>query len=752
MSVAARSTCAGALLVLVVACPVFANQVWMSDCNFGFHDQPYGSHEVVCVTGELDCTDDWPPYPFPVADIYIVSDNEQNWYVGRSLDDAMGQETTVQGSGGGGSFWDVTVALPPLPVGRFDVVIDENMDGHYNACDGFNDYVLGNGTSCAFEVFDYGLPNMVDSDAIKAEAASQAGDWTATAANLRSVFTHIQVASLALRVGSAMAGAPTTAYALVAGAGAFAIDYAYMYGNPMLISRGQDIIAAYADRMADQHADLAADPPDSTYGSIVELGAIDYAAPPTDDVIHTTETPLFNAIAEEAALIEAIRIAHERFLGASMVEPPDTPDNQATRIQALALDEYCVLARDVAVDIGDAFADLRAFADTSGYGHTVVDPDSSIALQERVLAEGFYPEELSIMLGAGFDSTDTEAIYSEITSWDLVEATEGSAVAHIDSTIQSNETLIASLEAFIEGVGDVLDATSVVWIPHPTANAGGPYNGPEGSAITFDGSGSTDPLGGELTYEWDFDADGAFGDQTGAEPEQSWEREGRRLVGLKVTNPEGDHDVDYARVVLTPVNGGPVFESLEPDSCYIPMADCDSLAFSAVVVDPDGDDILYEWTLDDSLVSSADSWTLDPEPVAYGRRRVTLHVSDGSPLSPDNSYSWRVDVPGGCTGVEEHESDAEGQALAILHAAHDASGDRVNLTVALPRTGDATLSIYNVAGRLVRSMRLGQLDGGEHEIAWDMRSSDGRPVSSGVYLCRFEVDGAEASRKVTIVR
>ena len=48
----------------------------------------------------------------------------------------------------------------------------------------------------------------------------------------------------------------------------------------------------------------------------------------------------------------------------------------------------------------------------------------------------------------------------------------------------------------------------------PTANAGGPYNVPEGSSISLSGAGSTDPDGVALTYEWDLNYDGAASQRT----------------------------------------------------------------------------------------------------------------------------------------------------------------------------------------------------------------------------------------------
>jgi hypothetical protein len=46
----------------------------------------------------------------------------------------------------------------------------------------------------------------------------------------------------------------------------------------------------------------------------------------------------------------------------------------------------------------------------------------------------------------------------------------------------------------------------------PVADAGGPYAGTAGSAITFDGSGSYDSDKGDqiVLYEWDLDYDGKY--------------------------------------------------------------------------------------------------------------------------------------------------------------------------------------------------------------------------------------------------
>jgi hypothetical protein len=65
----------------------------------------------------------------------------------------------------------------------------------------------------------------------------------------------------------------------------------------------------------------------------------------------------------------------------------------------------------------------------------------------------------------------------------------------------------------------------------------------------------------------------------------------------------------------------------------------------------------------------------------------------------------------------------------------------------LPESGPVRLSVFDVAGRLVRTLANESMPQGSHEAVWDGRDATGREVGSGSYLARLEFGG-----KVEVVR
>lgn len=109
----------------------------------------------------------------------------------------------------------------------------------------------------------------------------------------------------------------------------------------------------------------------------------------------------------------------------------------------------------------------------------------------------------------------------------------------------------------------------------PTANAGGPYNLAEGSSLTLSAASSTDPDSGDtLTYSWDVNGDGTFGDATGVNPTLTAAQlatlgitDGPTTKQIKVQVSDGHgHTTTSPAVTLTVTNAIPTLEVTGPST------------------------------------------------------------------------------------------------------------------------------------------------------------------------------------------
>jgi subtilisin family serine protease len=103
----------------------------------------------------------------------------------------------------------------------------------------------------------------------------------------------------------------------------------------------------------------------------------------------------------------------------------------------------------------------------------------------------------------------------------------------------------------VSAASNTIDVTTLAGNIPPVADAGGPYSGDEGTAITFDGTGSSDADGDALTYNWDF-GDGATG--TGATPSHTYPTAGSYTATLTVSDGI-DSDQATASVTVNSTSG-----------------------------------------------------------------------------------------------------------------------------------------------------------------------------------------------------
>lgn len=148
-----------------------------------------------------------------------------------------------------------------------------------------------------------------------------------------------------------------------------------------------------------------------------------------------------------------------------------------------------------------------------------------------------------------------------------------------------------------EVVDAILEAIEVITLS-PFADAGGPYEGRVGEAVILDASGSYDPDGTIVLYEWDWDSDGVWDESTlGPTITHTWLGAFDGTVRMRVTDDSSLTSFDTAAVSIV-ANSPP---DCRADGPYdVDEGDTVQLDGSGSSdLEQPSDTLTYEWDLDE---------------------------------------------------------------------------------------------------------------------------------------------------------
>jgi hypothetical protein len=104
------------------------------------------------------------------------------------------------------------------------------------------------------------------------------------------------------------------------------------------------------------------------------------------------------------------------------------------------------------------------------------------------------------------------------------------------------------------------------------------------------------------------------------------------------------------------------------------------------------------------------------------------------------------------TGVEDHAAFAN----HLGHARPNPFNPATTIEYSLAAPGRVTIRVFDVAGRVVRTLVDGALDAGPHQATWDGSTDSGERAASGVYFIRMDAAGHagafRAVRKLVLLK
>jgi glucose/arabinose dehydrogenase len=172
--------------------------------------------------------------------------------------------------------------------------------------------------------------------------------------------------------------------------------------------------------------------------------------------------------------------------------------------------------------------------------------------------------------------------------------------------------------------------------PVPALNASA-TSGAVPLTVHFDASASTDPDADPLTYSWDLDGNGVYGDAAGPTASFTYSTAGVRTVGVRVSDPLGA--TATATVVVSAGNDPPSATITAPTPSFTWKVN-DVVSFSGSGTDAQ----------DGTLPASAFTWTLD---IRHCPSVSTCHthpvqtwsgITSGSFVAPDHEYPSHLEL------------------------------------------------------------------------------------------------------------
>ncbi|MCF8413523.1 MAG: PKD domain-containing protein, partial [Melioribacteraceae bacterium] len=243
-------------------------------------------------------------------------------------------------------------------------------------------------------------------------------------------------------------------------------------------------------------------------------------------------------------------------------------------------------------------------------------PPKADAGADKNVAKG----ELILFSGQGSSDQDGQIIKYE---WDFGDGEKGvgANVSHVYSEAGRYSVKLTVTDNSGTTSASTSDDLLVNVNSAPTANAGSDIVVTRGT-VQFDGSGSTDSEGGNLSYLWDF-GDGNTSNEKS--PSHLYNNSGEYLVKLIVTDNSGtknNRSTDQLKVI---VNQKPIADA-GPDRTVVPNQKVQFDGSNSF--DPDGEIVKYVWDFGDG--NTAEGKIVEHLYENSGSYSVTLRVEDNT--------------------------------------------------------------------------------------------------------------------------
>jgi hypothetical protein len=130
-----------------------------------------------------------------------------------------------------------------------------------------------------------------------------------------------------------------------------------------------------------------------------------------------------------------------------------------------------------------------------------------------------------------------------------------------------------------------------------------------------------------------------------------------------------------------------------------------------------------------------------------------VEKKDGTIRGYPISLVRQITFSGSPTSVKEQELVQNVlSSFALYQNYPNPFNPSTTIQYSVPKAGDVEVRIFDIQGRLVRSLSKNYQQAGTHALVWDSRNNSGTIVTSGTYLCQVLFNGTALVKKLVLIK
>ena len=193
-------------------------------------------------------------------------------------------------------------------------------------------------------------------------------------------------------------------------------------------------------------------------------------------------------------------------------------------------------------------------------------------------------------------------------------------------------------------------------------------------------------------------------------------------------NPDNDH-LNLRGRVLSNLEGQYLIETIKPGFYYLGNNLYRPSHIHFMITPPAGDSLVTQLYFEGDDYLDGDTGSSDPNAVD---RIIPLYETE---TGFEGTFNVILNIDSSQRAINTNIPTSDDIVrIKNISTYPNPFNSRVKIRFDMPKSGHAIVSVYDVKGRWIQTLKDGNIDRGEHILMWDGKRSNGLPIPAGEYF------------------